>query len=537
LELKNSETQLVHNKRLFEKAVSRAQMALKNDKLNSAISWAQIGADFALYKHPGFYSNEPLESVLLDVANRLHEQRAAQDIDQKTHSNRKSTNKKNILHVMSEGFVYGGHTSLVSAWIKNTLDTAVSSVVTTVQKDPLPHNLASLIATSGGEYRSLATFSSNLLTRSLLLRQLSRNWADVVVLHVHPSDAIPVVAFGIAGGPPVIILNHADHAFWLGASVADVVANLRPSGLRITLNRRGIKNSKILPIPLSKVKLDFDYEVSRKRLSIRKDKVVLLTVGAEFKYTPFGRFDFVSTMEKILKKNPNVVLFAIGPRQDRRWAEASARVGGRIKATGVLDRMELDAFYACADIYVEGFPVGGATALLEAGVRGLPIVGVRVPEAPILSGSDDIALEKFDLHSSSLEAFTASLERMINQPSLRSQKISQVKQSIEQIHFSPGWNDFLDNIMDSLPLEHTPKLPDSPCSPDNSDVFWAGLSTVALKNQKQQFALDFSLIQHARYVSRYEWTMSILKKLIKTNNMQALKDALYLLRENAHAIF
>ncbi len=157
-------------------------------------------------------------------------------------------------------------------------------------------------------------------------------------------------------------------------------------------------------------------------MSIKKDKIVLLTVGDQFKYTPFGGYDFVSVMEKLLRRNPNVVLFAIGPRQNRRWAEASARVGGRIKAIGVLDWSELHAFYACADIYVEGFPVGGLTAMLEAGVRGIPIIGVRIPEAPILNGSDDIAIEKFDLHVPSLEAFTTSLERMIIQPSLRSQK-------------------------------------------------------------------------------------------------------------------
>ena len=50
MKLENSAKQLVQNKKLFEKAVSRAQIALKNGKLNSAIGWAQIGADFALYK-------------------------------------------------------------------------------------------------------------------------------------------------------------------------------------------------------------------------------------------------------------------------------------------------------------------------------------------------------------------------------------------------------------------------------------------------------------------------------------------------------
>jgi hypothetical protein len=342
------------------------------------------------------------------------------------------------------------------------------------------------------------------------------------------------VAFGVAEGPPVIILNHADHAFWLGASVADVVANLRPTGQKITLGRRGIKNSKILPLPILKANPTSDYEVIRKQLSIKKDKIVLLTVGDQFKYTSFGGYDFVSIMEKLLRRNPNVVLFAIGPRQNRRWAEASARVGGRIKAMGRLDWSELHAFYACADIYVEGFPVGGLTAMLEAGVRGIPIIGVRIPEAPILNGSDDIAIEKFDLHVPSLEAFTSSLECMITQPSFRVQRTTQVKQSIERIHFPPGWNDFLDDMMQSLPSEHTPKLPDSSnLSQDNTDIFWAGLEAVPLENENQQFSLDLSLVQHGKYASRNEWIRGILRVLLKTKSMPTLKNSLYLLRENA----
>jgi glycosyltransferase involved in cell wall biosynthesis len=532
LKLENSAKLLIQNKELFEKAVSRAQIALKNGKLNSAIAWAQIGADFAWYKHPGFYNSVTLESLLLEVANRLYEQREARDIDQKIHIKHTNTNKKHVLHVMTEGFGSGGHTRVVSAWIKNTLDTAINSVVTTVQLGPLPDDLASSIAASGGKYLSLAAFSSNLLTRSFLLRQLSRNWADVVVLHVHPSDAIPIVAFGVAEGPPVIILNHADHVFWLGASVADVVANLRPSGQKIALGRRGVKNSRILPIPILKANPTSDYEVIRKQLGIKKDKIVLLTVGSESKYTPFGGYDFVSIMEKLLRRNPNVVLFAIGPRQNGRWAEASARVGGRIKAMGLINWSELHAFYACADIYVEGFPLGGLTAMLEAGVRGIPIIGVRIPEAPIL-GSDDIAIEKFDLHVPSLESFTTSLECMIAQPSLRSQKTAQVKQSIERIHFLPRWNDFLDDVMQSLPSEHTPKLADSSnLSQDNTDIFFAGLQAAMLENQYFQHFFNMMLVKHAKYTSRNKRIMNILEMLLKTNYVPMPKNAIYLLRES-----
>jgi hypothetical protein len=526
---------LSQNRKLFEKAVSRAQIALKNNKLNSAIAWSQIGADIALYKHPGFYYSVALESILLKVANKLDDQREVRDIVQKIQIERSDTKKKHVLHVMTEGFEYGGHTRLVSAWIKNTLDTTVNSVVMTVQQNPLPEDLASSIAASGGKWQSLAAISTNLLVRSFLLRQLSRNWADIVVLHVHPSDAIPIVAFGVARGPPVIILNHADHAFWLGASIADVVANIRSEGQKITLDRRGIKNAKILPIPLLEANQTSDYEVIREQLGIKKDKIVLLTVGSEFKYTSFDGYDFAIVMEKILRRNPNLILFVIGPRQNQRWTEVSARVGGRIKVLGILDWSKLHAYYACADIYVEGFPIGGCTAMLEAGARGLPIIGLRISEAPILNGSDGIANEDFGLHFQSIEEFTASLELMIAKRSLRYQKTARVKQSIERIHFPPGWNHFLDDIIQSLPSEHNPKLINSSrFSPGSTDIFWAGLQAAALKNPLQQFNLDLMFVQHGRYASKDEWIKDILRILLKTHNMPTLRNTIYVLKKTVH---
>jgi hypothetical protein len=109
----------------------------------------------------------------------------------------------------------------------------------------------------------------------------------------------------------------------------------------------------------------------------------------------------------------------------------------------------------------------------------------------------------------------------------------QVKQSIERIHFQPGWNDFLDDLMKSLPSQHNPKIKvSSNLSQDNTDIFWAGLSAAALKNQQQQFILDLTLIQHAKYASRKEWITRLLKTLLKTNNVPALKNAIYLLRES-----
>jgi hypothetical protein len=67
--LESSVKQLSWAKQQFERVVVKAKKALNNGNLLSAVAWAQIGADFARHRHPGFYTNIALESLLLDVAN------------------------------------------------------------------------------------------------------------------------------------------------------------------------------------------------------------------------------------------------------------------------------------------------------------------------------------------------------------------------------------------------------------------------------------------------------------------------------------
>ncbi len=60
--------------------------------------------------------------------------------------------------------------------------------------------------------------------------------------------------------------------------------------------------------------------------------------------------------------------------------------------------------------------------------------------------------------------------------------------------------------------------------------FGAGLEAAALENQQKQFNLDLMLAIHGGYASRNEWIMSILKILLKTNNVPTLKNAIYPLK-------
>lgn len=451
--------QLMDHQRQFKKIVDKAQSVFRRGNFNSAIAWSQIAAHFAWERHPGVYCDLTLESLLTKIAQKIDEKSLASSLTSQVFLRKKSRGKVHVLHVISGCKGLGGHTLVVTGWIRNTKETMVHSIVATTQQEPLPSSLTSLAYESGGSCVQLAKFSGNLLDRSLLLRRLG-NSVDLVAVHVNPSDALPNVAFGAEGGPPVILYNHADDVFWLGVSIADVVADLHPSAQLQTISRRGARISKILPIPLNEPPQPLSYVVAREQLGIKPSTTVLLTVARECKYLPIGEHDFLSVIYHILKKHSNVMLFAIGPENRGRWAKFSALLGGQLVPMGGLEWSKLPPFYASADVFLDSFPIGTGTAFLEAGNIGIPTIGLQFKNAStITEGADEVSFGGQNDFPSSVEEYISLLERMIAESLLFKEKARLFRGLINDHHFPPGWNHYLDDIIRQLPSKHVPMLP------------------------------------------------------------------------------
>jgi hypothetical protein len=396
--------------------------------------------------------------------------------------------------------------------------------------------LSSAIRKSGGWYFSLPALTSDLYNQALFLRQFALDWADVIVLFVHPFDPVPTVAFGVNGGPPIIFCNHADHAFWLGSSIADVIADYHPSAGLLSAKRRGTQSSTILPIPLPKNNPDLRDVSARNRLGVGDHEVMLLTVGRDEKFLPFGNYDFLSTIVKVLKNHPNAKLFAAGPCLEGRWKEASDQVGGRITALGTVDRSVLDGFYQAADLYISSFPCGSGTAMLEAGIHNLPILGLHVESLPHFSGVDDVAFKDSGIFASSTESFEGMLDSMIKDSMSYRQRASLVKENIVRQHCSPGWNAHLDNVLQSLPSQHAVHQPKPIVAQiDYADAYFAYLGSQMLQNELPEYSLSRLIRVYSKNLPKTEAVnaqmMGLLAAMRKIDTLKKWKTYMYNLRE------
>jgi hypothetical protein len=535
--------QILESERIFKKAVERADIAFRRGDLNSVVAWAKIAAHFAFVRHPGFYTDSTLENLLLNVAQKLEKESSSLNTNFLLKTKPKDYSKMRFLHVITESYGTGGHSSFIARWIKNSSDSSVHSLVmTAAHNGSLTSMLSSSVTQSGGWYCSLSEVSQNLLEQALFLRQLARNWADVVVLFIHPFDPLPTVAFGINGGPPIIFCNHADHAFWLGSSVADVMADYHSSGGLLSAKRRGTFGSKVLPIPLPKTKPTIRNTVVRKELGLRDDDVMLLTIARDEKFLPFGNYDFLEVLVRTLKRHPKAKLFAVGPIHQGRWEKASALVDGRIKALGALDRSVLETYYDAADLYVGSFPCGSGTALLEAGIHDIPLVGLHIKELPHLSGGDDVAFQKLSVHASSINEFTELLEFMINDCYSCRQKAMLVKENIEREHCSPGWNAYLDDVLQSLPSQHSVRKPKPIGSQtDYADVYFSQIDSEMLSNELPEHSFGRLVRVYARHLPKTEvvnaQAKSFIEALPKVDSLKKWKEYLYNLREFLNSAF
>jgi hypothetical protein len=146
----------------------------------------------------------------------------------------------------------GGHTRMIRRWIERDAEAARHSIALIRQRKAVPPDVSRAVLAAGGRIFRLGTRRAGLLDLARELRAVAAG-VDLVVLHVAPQDVVPLLAFsGLAERPPIALLDHADHLFWTGVSIADAVIGLRRSGRDLATAARGVapERSLALPIPV-----------------------------------------------------------------------------------------------------------------------------------------------------------------------------------------------------------------------------------------------------------------------------------------------
>jgi hypothetical protein len=453
---------------VFNWCVDRVEQACHDRRYSEAVvaagAAAQSATSVGLF---GDLVSPRLEAALIRVAETLP--------PFPLHVHGQGGNKQRWLHVLNTAYPFGGHTKNCAVWIESDPD-LLHNVVLLDQRTEIPPRLANAVTSGGGTVKCL-DYTQSLLQRAHDLRQYAASHADVVVLHRHPEDVIAPIAFGVFGGPPVVLVNHADHLFWAGVSIVDFVADLRDSGHQWTREHRGMSRADIVPIPLRSSSgedvestTEQQKEEARKALRLPTDYTILLTIGSRYKYVPSGGLDFIAAARSILSRRPNVILVAVGPEHTGAWRQVSESTGGRLRAMG--EQRDVSVYHRAADLYIEGFPMGSMTALLEAGLAGVPCV--RAPSMyPSPVTSDGIALADLE-QPCNIDRYISLILGFIDHPVSRAQCGATLRENIRMHHCGSNWLGYLEQLKQRIPNRHEVKpaaLSSSPI-PFHALAYW-----------------------------------------------------------------
>jgi hypothetical protein len=168
------------------------------------------------------------------------------------------------------------------------------------------------------------------------------------------------------------------------------------------------------------------------------------------------------------------------------------RTQGRAKAVGV--QQDLIPFHLAADIYLEGFPFGSLTALLEATLAGLPPI-LAPAGCPLPYRSDDFAL--LDLSEpKDVQEYVHMAAELAEQPAKRRHLGEQVRLRTIDTHCGSGWVEYIKGLRDTVRggLQHEPRqfINVAPL-PTHLFSFWSHFCERRSKNNPFSFAFEYSL--------------------------------------------
>lgn len=354
--------------------------------------------------------------------------------------------KQSFIHVLTYLNTFGGHSRIVERWIDSAPENEIHSVVILNQglaeKYPQKNGLLHSVNKHNGELINLSDLSQE--EKSLELRKIASKY-EYVISHIHMFDPTAIIAFGSDDFKrPVIHFNHADDKFWCGASVIDMVADLRDNNW--SKRFRGIDNKWLLRLPVERKIIERTKVESRKRLGIPLNEKIIMTCGQICKYTPINNMSFYSIVAPVLINNINIKCYCIGvsPNDFPNWNDDKVVLLGNID----YGQDYFDYINSC-DIFINSFPIGGGTALLDALQCHKPCLSYSILNNSSV-GNMIQGVQYFD----SLKNFRKEIDLLLND------EIYAEKKSIEQYnlmlkyHSLDLWIEEKQKMIKAMPKKH-----------------------------------------------------------------------------------
>ena len=401
---------------------------------------------------PPVFRERPLEDVLARLGSDLCAPRgAAPTLPAGT--------RPRVLHVATQLYGTGGHTQMLSSWLRLDRAREHHVCVTGQEGRDVPDKISRVLA--GPDALTLLDDGRpRLLDRAARLRELALDH-DQVVLHVHPNDVVPAIALALPPGerPEVLLVNHADHVFWVGVHVADRIVNLRTSGARLNVERRGIPEARnaLLVRPLVMRDRRLSRSAARAELGLPPDALVVASAADTYKYGAAGGETLLDVLLPVMRAHPEARLHVAGPEPDGDWSVLAAEGLGR--AWGLLPNVH--TLLEAADVYVDSHPFSSLTSMLEAAWLDTPVLTLRSPDERLGVLGADTPARRRPRGRGIRPGAGAQVDRLLADADARNRVGASAGAAVRRFHADGAWAELAGKILDAPPAAGPASAPGS----------------------------------------------------------------------------
>ena len=339
---------------------------IQNSEINDSINFAYYLGEILFYNRIPFFDMSDIEEELIEKTYPHIE-------------NSFTFNDENngFLFVVTEPYITGGHTRLMEN-LSLMIDEYKELIVTKSINIEVKNRLNNFFPKITECYKSKNESAINHINK-LVGNFLKYN---SIILNIHPEDIFSIIACGIAKKIKkelkIYFVNHADHVFTYGVSVADFWFELSLYGKKID-NLRNIKGKKtFLGIPINKSDEVFSQKVSYSALPSSTN---FITAGSANKYKPFKNYYIFPLIKTLLLSNNKLLLDVIGVDLVKNywWWSLKIKFLTRLKLSKSLPYEKYIDVTAKADCYIDSHPLPGGTAFVEQFLNGIPCIGLKSP--------------------------------------------------------------------------------------------------------------------------------------------------------------
>lgn len=306
----------------------------------------------------GIFSNSFIENTIADISNA-----AITDVTL-------GVPERRTLHVMTEAYRIGGHTRVVERHAE-LIPGEPHDVLLLNEKSDIPESLASAVSRSRGQM--MRSDARGYLEKARELIKVASTRSRVL-LHVHMWDIVPILAFGnCAWDRPIYFSDHANHLFWVGVGISDVVLSDLGTGSE-RMQKRGVGRAEVDFVPIVPPQRVTE-RLKKADLGIAESTKVILTMATDYKYSPFGDYDIlkiVATIQEQLGEEVHLVVIG-GDNRNHYW------LGTDLRVTIIPPTLHYRRYFALADLYLDSIPLSSPMCLYEAIAHGLSAVTFATP--------------------------------------------------------------------------------------------------------------------------------------------------------------